>query len=501
MSSPDNDEEDAEPPSDSIYHDEDDPEFDGGVLEASANLRKEEYESLKAIYTDDNIEFKEWENRFGFCIRINQMRLEIVTGPRYPLLETPLNISVSGLSLDESVRITDVLTNLADAKLGSIVLFDLVEEARTLVPQIDKKQTEEPTKTEDRKSRFPPARLEALDDDDAAVYMKGVTLQMIAQRLQKDNVTILHAEKVMNHRLVSRFKGMRSFLTKKYERERGRHVGRLLSTEVVFHGTSRRFIANIVSRGFIKPGDVMNDNGDRLQVRCGSTYGRGIYTSADPRFSMSYSDFNLDQRLLPGQKLIVCAVLMGRRLTCGRGIYRSRTSAFGGYDSHVSNTGFEYIVFNSGQLLPLYVLHVTNGDPNLESYWTRRVQQGPPVNIKQSFDVLSERRKTGIAEIDESETYLTQAMQRKIMTKLAKKHFPLGFGPAVGDKFVVEEIGEVDDDEEEWGEYQLDRNAYVREGEGVSMAGEDEEGEETGFVYKGFKGYRERDEFQSARNS
>lgn len=37
------------------------------------------------------------------------------------------------------------------------------------------------------------------------------------------------------------------------------------------------------------------------------------------------------------------------------------------------------------------------------------------------------------------------------MTKVARKHFPLGFGPATGDKFVVEEIGAADDDEEEWG--------------------------------------------------
>ena len=78
------------------------------------------------------------------------------------------------------------------------------------------------------------------------------------------------------------------------------------------------------------------------------------------------------------------------------------------------------------------------------------------------------------------------------MTKLAKKHFPFGFGPAQGDKFVVEEIGEVDEDEEEWGEYQADRHEYQRHGPGVSF--EDSKTLEE-------KGTRRRDEFQRARYS
>jgi hypothetical protein len=95
--------------------------------------------------------------------------------------------------------------------------------------------------------------------------------------------------------------------------------------------------------------------------------------------------------------------------------------------------------------------------------------------LKQTLDVLEERKKTGVKEIDESQTNLTGAMRKKILTQIARKHFPLGFRPAVGDKLVVEEIGEVDDDEEEWGEYQLDRKGYGREGEGMSMNPDDDE--------------------------
>jgi len=81
-------------------------------------------------------------------------------------------------------------------------------------------------------------------------------------------------------------------------------------------------------------------------------------------------------------------------------------------------------------------------------------------------------------------------MRRKILTKIARKHFPHGFGPATGDNFVVEEIGAVDDDEEEWGDYQLDRNGIERN---VYDGDQIDEGHGVG------KYSNKRDEFQRAR--
>ena len=39
----------------------------------------------------------------------------------------------------------------------------------------------------------------------------------------------------------------------------------------------------------------------------------------------------------------------------------------------------------------------------------------------------------------------------------ASKFFAYGFGPVSGNKIVIEEIGEIDDDEEEYGDYQENR--------------------------------------------
>jgi hypothetical protein len=35
--------------------------------------RREEYDSLRAIYADDNIKFREWDDRFGFTIHFGKV--------------------------------------------------------------------------------------------------------------------------------------------------------------------------------------------------------------------------------------------------------------------------------------------------------------------------------------------------------------------------------------------------------------------------------------------
>lgn len=47
----------------------------------------------------------------------------------------------------------------------------------------------------------------------------------------------------------------------------------------------------------------------------------------------------------------------------------------------------------------------------------------------------------------------------------ASKWFPYGYGPATNGRFVVEEVGEVDDDEEEYGDYQELRGEGSDEGD------------------------------------
>lgn len=450
--------------------------------------RREEYESLRAIYADDNIKFKQWENRFGFTIRFGKVGLEVVTGSGYPA-KSPLNVSVTGLSYNETVQIMKTLTNIVEIKRGEVILFDLIDEVCSFAANFAA-PCEEENMAVDGTTTDP---FNYVSHGDAVKYMSGITMKMIATRLAQDEVTITHAELVLNPSLVIKFNSMHHAVRKKYIQNY--RYEEYTNTELVFHGTRRHNIANIISRGFVKPGDVMNHQGDTLEVRCGSSFGRGIYTSPEPRYAMGYSDYTYPEgrrdRKTPGQKLVVCAVLMGRRFVCGHGDRRGVDIVEKGYDSHASNTGFEYIVFNSAQLLPLYVLHLTDGRENLSTFWAQRVLKGPPIRLNGTYDALAERKRSNIEEIDSSETNLTLAMKRKIMTKLARKHFPFGYGPAQGSKFVVEEIGEVDEDDEEWGEYQLDRNQYERDGDGIMY----EPCTKSGYIPV----VMEKDEFQAAR--
>lgn len=97
---------------------------------------------------------------------------------------------------------------------------------------------------------------------------------------------------------------------------------------------------------------------------------------------------------IPGQNLLVCAVLMGRPYYCaGRRFHRRSQSRF---DSHIGYgrsrspkevyPGEEYVVFDSSQLLPLYVLHLNDGKKK-ENYSTdaevaRAAAAGPCIELK-----------------------------------------------------------------------------------------------------------------------
>ncbi|KAG6824547.1 hypothetical protein H0H92_006508, partial [Tricholoma furcatifolium] len=122
---------------------------------------------------------------------------------------------------------------------------------------------------------------------------------------------------------------------------------------------------------------------------------------------------------------IVCAVILGRRRQMKHSDTRRRIPTVEeGYDSHVSPSKLEYIVFNSAQVLPLYVLH------------------------------LGEARRMSTHESDPVACAVS-TRQEGDLTAYARKHLPNGFGAASGHRFVVLDVAPVDDDEEVWGEYQF----------------------------------------------
>ncbi|KAG6841036.1 hypothetical protein C0991_002498 [Blastosporella zonata] len=208
---------------------------------------------------------------------------------------------------------------------------------------------------------------------------------------------LLHAEVVLRKDLRARFLNMR----KRIQQTATRHISdrrkkdaawdEFGKEEIVFHGTPRHNVGSIVRSGFVVPGE-RTVQGEEVEVRCGSTWGK-----------------------------IVCAVIMGRRRVLGAK-HRRVAAIEEDFDSHVSPSKYEYIVFNSAQILPLYVLHL--GESKHRS----------------NPDNLALRPSSMPFEGN--------------LTAYARKHLPDGFGAASGHRFLVLEIAPIDDDEELWGDYQ-----------------------------------------------
>lgn len=224
---------------------------------------------------------------------------------------------------------------------------------------------------------------------------------------------------------------------------------------VTFHGTNRHVVSSIVRHGFIKPGDKIGSKGQTLDIRCGASFGIGIYSSPSAEYALWYSNMSEGTSMvtsaeqIPGMRIIVCAVLMGRPLLVTRDETR-RTEHVAQKDahSHVSPNKLEYVVFNSAQIIPCYVVHLDLGVEEA----VRRLKEIP----RNPNNFVAKAKKT--QKLLDQELWPAEREATKQAKKAAAaKWFPYGFGPAKGTSFVIEEIGETSDDEENYGDYQGER--------------------------------------------
>lgn len=76
-------------------------------------------------------------------------------------------------------------------------------------------------------------------------------------------------------------------------------------------------------------------------------YGKGVYFSEFPAYSMSY--------IQGATKLLLCQVLCGKVYKCTKLIHGH--ALMSGSDSHTSPDGKELVIFNSHHILPSYIVH------------------------------------------------------------------------------------------------------------------------------------------------
>lgn len=168
-------------------------------------------------------------------------------------------------------------------------------------------------------------------------------------------------------------------------------------------------------------------------------------------------------------RIVVCANLMGRPIQVSREATR-RTNGISNKsaDSHISPNGLEYIVFDEAQIIPCYVLHLDYGSESVKKHLTAYQKQPLKATKLQSRVECNPQ-----GEIED--TPAAKVAKKEALKAAASKWFPSGYEPATGTNFVIEKIGDVSDDEEEYGEYQGlrgaqedDRESYRSESEKAS---------------------------------
>ncbi|KAF4336202.1 hypothetical protein FBEOM_9928 [Fusarium beomiforme] len=283
---------------------------------------------------------------------------------------------------------------------------------------------------------------------------------------------VIHMESVLRHDLVKRFWNYQKTLQRDLESCRMNLRDRLaphsklegqvraqlshesiikdmITPRVTFHGTVLQSVGSIVRHGFKMPGTVIN-GGVIASPRSGIAFDRGIYSSQEAFYAMSYARGQREMTpvgMLPSMRLFVCATIMGRT-------YHGRDGRHGplteGYDSHFDG-GFEYIVYNERAILPCYVIHLDLGSEAAKQA-LKDVQSNP-----EEFYQLTETKKRPEAKSTAPGDIQREKEARKAA---ALKWFPYGFGPATGTRFVIEEVGETSDDEEEYGDWQASKHGY-----------------------------------------
>ncbi|EQB49384.1 hypothetical protein CGLO_11301 [Colletotrichum gloeosporioides Cg-14] len=440
------------------------------------------------------------------CFTHEELILQVTAGVHYPVTAPSfdlINLALSRKDIDglratlrcviEEAAETNCVEKWLDRENSTYgifeatkVVFKMAHETDALVRAVRNRANQKA----DEKQRIPSDQfqkkaVQAITTNEIALEYLGRSAREICETIPSC-YRVLHAECVIRRDLAARFDTCRARLREKLLRHRkslpkccAKHtrledkLEHFIRPCMTFHGTQRHFVPSIVRHGFLKPGsrvpkgDKGGNDGNLHEVRCGSTYGRGIYSSPSADFSLSYTD-SWARPTSPteyfGLKLIVCATIMGRARQMFHGDnWRTQSEPYEGADSHVANRELEYIVFDPAQIIPVYVLHLDWGADNAAHF-----QNLPMDPYQWKPRVYATSNRINVNEgLDSAYAGERQRAKQAVLAK-ASKYFPYGYGPATGGRFVIEEVGEVSEDEENYGEYQSMRGTENEDKTGMS---------------------------------
>ncbi|KAF2160724.1 hypothetical protein M409DRAFT_70256 [Zasmidium cellare ATCC 36951] len=323
--------------------------------------------------------------------------------------------------------------------------------------------------------------------DDTARHVLGQSISDILSDIP-DDLRVLHVEPVFRPDLVDRFlkrqQKMKEELMDLPKEKLRSCVGRsaipgrnsansaermaeyLVRPHVTFHGAEREVMSPIIRYGFLLPGSKIGDTGESLSMRfVNAWFGKGIYSSPSLDFAADYGEFDYKDSSvsgwrkgadIPGMRVLVCATLMGLLLEVSRDEVEDQAGLDNSHaNSHVSPDGMEYVVFDPAQIIPCYVLHIDFGTEFAKELFNSTNSTAPK-------KTMSSRVDTDFGDTDNSPG--AKVAKKEALKAQAMKWLPHGFGTATGTNFVVEDIADIsDDDDEEFGEFQAMRGEQESE--------------------------------------
>jgi hypothetical protein len=413
-------------------------------------------------------------------------------GPPGHIIE-PIWASLRQLAVDEIIKTKGLLTVITT---GNIVL-ELLEAAAAHIRDFrlnPSMQYENPTKgvvqrgvDQDEKklwkiddtkdinailhSENPMDGLDLTSVQGMATHILGKTPAQICDDILP-NYRILHCENILRNDLQNKFlqtqqdmreklmnehiSELRKCVPPEFRRYRGsgsaakeQLVDYLVKPRITFHGTRRENVPSIVQHGFLKAGDVHPVTKKPLPIWNGSVYGQGIYSSPEAWYALLYAEEGRETKSsqLPGLKLLVCATIMGRSAVLDYDDnWFHRNEPYPGSESHVNASQYAYIVFNSAQILPCYVLHLDWAGKDEDDVWDFVSSFSSKPSVKRKNYDMSNYEFAG-----------DKVRKKQALIAKGQKFFAYGFGSHSGKNIVIEDVAEVSDDEEDYGEYQADR--------------------------------------------
>ena len=240
----------------------------------------------------------------------------------------------------------------------------------------------------------------------------------------------------------------------------------LAQPTMTFHGAPRRVIESIVRYGFIIPGEKVGNTGKKLDIRCGSSFGKGIYSTPDPMYASCYLSYQGGKpgfvhqpSEVPGMRLVICSKLMGRPVRVGREDARRTTELYtNDAHSHVSWDGYQYVVFDSAQIIPCFVLHLDWGAEEAREEFDA-INASPDAYFGRHSNQKTSKRM----QLEPEDCPGNIQRKKRNLKAAAEKWFPYGFGAAEGTSFKIEDVADYSDHEETYGEFQYERIEQDRE--------------------------------------